>query len=296
MKRIHTGVFLIMAFLASARGDEMATFFLKSGKAREAIFLQMKNDVVYVRIPKPDGSSVSKDFSKEMFERIVFADGRTLNLASSNSPVELNHRDFAKTRANTAEQPTEQREDAFETYQVEIAVSELHPKGIRPSEASMLTDVLRTELVKTGRYQVMERGQMSEILKEQGFQQSGACDESACIVRMGQFLGVSRMVVGNVGYMGSTYSINVRLVDVATGKILKDVSELHRGNKDKLLSHVMPGVAARLAGMKRRRSGKSVWITTGALGAAAAVGAAAYLYLDTRDVPEEETTDMKVKW
>jgi curli biogenesis system outer membrane secretion channel CsgG len=76
-----------------------------------------------------------------------------------------------------------------------LAVGNLAANGISQAEAITLTDILRSNLGLTGLYQVMERSKMSEILREQGFQQSGACDEASCIVEMGQFLGVTLMVV-----------------------------------------------------------------------------------------------------
>jgi len=71
-----------------------------------------------------------------------------------------------------------------------IAVSDVLGKGLPQSQADIISDRLRGELVKTGHFSVMERAQMDEVLKEQGFQQSGACTEQSCIVAMGQMLGV----------------------------------------------------------------------------------------------------------
>jgi curli biogenesis system outer membrane secretion channel CsgG len=60
-----------------------------------------------------------------------------------------------------------------------VAVCDLSSSGVTKAEAVSLTDALRSELIKSGKYQVMERGQMEQILKEQGFQQSGACSEAS---------------------------------------------------------------------------------------------------------------------
>ena len=63
-----------------------------------------------------------------------------------------------------------------------IAVNSLASSGISADEAGSLTNTLRSELGKTGKYSVMERSQMEEVLKEQGFQQSGACVEATCAI------------------------------------------------------------------------------------------------------------------
>jgi curli biogenesis system outer membrane secretion channel CsgG len=68
--------------------------------------------------------------------------------------------------------------------------------GVTENEALSLTDALRSELGKSGKYQVMERSQMDDILKEQGFQQSGACDEASCAIEIGKILAVNFIGVG----------------------------------------------------------------------------------------------------
>jgi TolB-like protein len=100
-----------------------------------------------------------------------------------------------------------------------IAVSDLAGQGIDATAAAMISDRLRGELFNTGTVTVIERSQMKEILKEQGFQQTG-CTSDQCAVETGQLLGVRYMVVGSVGLIGHTYSISSRLIDVSTGKMV----------------------------------------------------------------------------
>ena len=74
-----------------------------------------------------------------------------------------------------------------------IAVLDFEGKGIPKSETSILTDRLRNEVFKTGVFVVLERGQMDDVLKEQGFQQTG-CISSECAIAVGRLLGVQQMV------------------------------------------------------------------------------------------------------
>ena len=78
-----------------------------------------------------------------------------------------------------------------------IAVLDLDAKGISRTDADILTDRLRAELVTTDRYQVIERQKMFDILSEQGFQQTG-CTTVECAVEVGHLLNVTHMVAGNV--------------------------------------------------------------------------------------------------
>jgi TolB-like protein len=101
-----------------------------------------------------------------------------------------------------------------------IAVNDLQAKGLQQSDAEVISDRLRSELLRLGMFRVLEREEMTKILKEQGFQTSGACTEQTCLVEVGQMLGVQRMAAGTVGKVGSMYTINIRMIDVATGEIL----------------------------------------------------------------------------
>lgn len=100
-----------------------------------------------------------------------------------------------------------------------IAVNDLEAKGLEKSDASIISDKLRNVLFGSGKFLVLERSQMEEILKEQGFQQTGCIDQS-CAVEIGQLLGVGYIVAGSIGKLGKTYLMSIRLIDVSTGKIV----------------------------------------------------------------------------
>jgi TolB-like protein len=130
-----------------------------------------------------------------------------------------------------------------------LAVLPLEAKGgISPNEAVTLSDRLRTELVNLGYFIILERGKMSEILEEQGFNMSG-CVSSECAVEAGRMLGVRLMVSGDVGAVGKVITVDVRMIDVETGKILRAVQYDHKGNVSGLID-LMRRVAYRLIGKK----------------------------------------------
>jgi TolB-like protein len=118
-----------------------------------------------------------------------------------------------------------------------VAVLDFDPKGISETEASVLADRLEAELVRIRRVTVVERGKMGQVLEEQDFQLSG-CTSNECAVEIGQILGVTQMVAGSVGKIGSTYSINIRVVDVASGAIIRSVIRDFKGEIDGLLQQM----------------------------------------------------------
>ena len=129
-----------------------------------------------------------------------------------------------------------------------IAVLDFEGRGISAYEVGSLTDRLRSELVKTERVRVVERGRMQQILAEQNFQLTG-CTSNECAVEIGQLLGVSTMVAGAIGLVGMTYSIDIRTIDVQTGAIIQSFTRDYQGRIDGLLAE-MARVAWTLVGVE----------------------------------------------
>lgn len=141
--------------------------------------------------------------------------------------------------------------------QVQVAVNDLVPRGVAPTDVEILGDRLRAELLATGAVRVMERSQMDQILKEQAFQQSGACEGGECAVQIGKLLAVDRMVVGSVGRIGELYTVQLRILDVGTGEIVFGANQDHAGRIEGLLSKVVPDLARRLAAAMATDSSRS---------------------------------------
>jgi len=141
-----------------------------------------------------------------------------------------------------------------------IAVLDLQGAGVEATAAQTLTDRLRSRLVNTGAFHVLERDQMDEILTEQGFQQSG-CVSDECLVEIGRLVGVEQMIGGSIGKIGSTYTLDLRIIDVTTGRIIKTVSDDYRGDADGLLG-ILGRAAQKIAGQAETQQGdgeSSTW-------------------------------------
>lgn len=100
--------------------------------------------------------------------------------------------------------------------QYRIAVLDLQEEGTSRSAASAVSEMLRTEMIKTGRYLVIERNEMRKILDEQGMSKSG-CSEQACAVEMGKLLSAKKMLVGTLAHVRGQTMIMVRVIDVENG-------------------------------------------------------------------------------
>ncbi len=174
-----------------------------------------------------------------------------------------------------------------------IAVNTLSVRGLGRSEAISFTDVLRSEIGKTGKYDVMERAKMYEILKEQGFQQTGVCDETSCAIEMGKLLAVKYIVLGNVGKVGKTFTLNIRIVEIGSGKIINDITEYHKGSIDGLLTKVIPIAAQKLVGTYEKKRKPGIIIAISSVIAVAFI--VPVVYLATKD-DEPGSSDITIIW
>lgn len=104
-----------------------------------------------------------------------------------------------------------------------IAVMNLQGMNVSAMDAAVVSEFLRNELYNTGKYIVLERRNMEQVLKEQAFQQTG-CTSQECAVKAGKLLNVKNVVLGSVSRLENTYFINIRLIDIEEGKVV-DVAD-----------------------------------------------------------------------
>ena len=128
-----------------------------------------------------------------------------------------------------------------------IAVVDLEAIGASKVEATAMTDRLREELLKGGRYTLVDRSQMSAVLEEQALQQTG-CTSQECAVKVGKTLGVRKIVVGRVTKVSDElWQVSAQLIDVETSETQMAESIRHRGDFFNLLDSVIVNLAVKLS-------------------------------------------------
>ena len=129
-----------------------------------------------------------------------------------------------------------------------IAILDFQGIGVSAQEARVLTNRLGTHLVQSSHYQVIERGQLEQILQEQDFQLTG-CTSDECAIEIGQLIGAQQMLAGSFGKLGIVYTIDMRIIDVETGRILKSTSYDIDGSINRLLSEGLDEAIKRITGI-----------------------------------------------
>ena len=119
-----------------------------------------------------------------------------------------------------------------------IAVLELGATMGDQGSAPGFTDILRSELLRTGRFRIVSREEMKTILGDKEFQQSGGCDNTECIVELGKILGVEKIVGGNIMKVGRIYSLTLKLFDVETAELEWSDYVKRTGTNEELFSMI----------------------------------------------------------
>ena len=116
-----------------------------------------------------------------------------------------------------------------------VAVIDFESIGDDPNIGRGVTEIVRTELIKTGKYEVVERALLNKVLEEQKFQISDLVDPTKA-VELGKLLGADLILTGSVVKIGTSYTINARFIDVRTGTAKK--AEAIRGNEINELTYM----------------------------------------------------------
>jgi TolB-like protein len=98
-----------------------------------------------------------------------------------------------------------------------VAVLDFESVGSEEHLGKAVAEIVRTELIDAKQFRVLERAQINKALSEQRFQQSGVIDEKSA-TEIGKILGADLIIIGSVVKIGSSYTINSRLIDIKTGE------------------------------------------------------------------------------
>ncbi len=247
-------LFIGLMFLNFPSFAQQATFFTKNGKELTGKLVEMKNDTVIVSTKK---SSIKK-IHKSFFQKILFSSGEYFDLSLSNWSS-------GKKESQTEwDQIGLASEENINQEIFTVAVTSFEERGgVTKADAASLADRFTEKLIGTGRFRVMERNEMDLILREQGFQQTGACLDNECLVEIGQLIAVQKIIAATVGKVGGMYSVSVKILDVKTGAIEKNVSEDCDCTIEELMTVIMERLAKKLAGIEVGESSKKIEIKRG---------------------------------
>ncbi len=120
----------------------------------------------------------------------------------------------------------------FSETQRVLAILDIEPKeNINPDVAEFISERIRIEIFKSGKYRLVERKKINKILEEQKMELLN--DNDNYIKKMGNLLSADEIMFGTLSFISGVYYLNVKIVDVKTSEMLfgktikaKDITEL----------------------------------------------------------------------
>lgn len=97
---------------------------------------------------------------------------------------------------------------------LKVVVFDAQPIGVDEATVLATSQLLRNDLATTGKFSVIDEGEISRFLGE-----APQCYDSQCASEIGQQLGLDKAVIGSLSRLGEKIIVELRLVDVASGNV-----------------------------------------------------------------------------
>jgi hypothetical protein len=117
------------------------------------------------------------------------------------------------------------------------ALFRLDPLGIEPEIVDQLERILRVELERVLGQPLPSRGEIEKVLRANP-KLAGCTADPECLAPLAKLLKASRIVAGNVGGLGDSYVVNLKLVNATDAKELRRVSATLRGSPEELIDEI----------------------------------------------------------
>jgi hypothetical protein len=129
---------------------------------------------------------------------------------------------------------------------LDMAVAQFSVKGLPQSSASYIADSLREELIKIGKFDIVDRPDMERTLGTRYFKQPGSAIKDSA-VEFGRLLNVKQAIIGSLSETEDEegYYLKVDVVNIKTGKITHTFTK--QTESLKLLRAACQGIAQKIS-------------------------------------------------
>lgn len=141
-----------------------------------------------------------------------------------------------------------------------LAVFELVAEtGVSSSAAKVLTDYVVDKVRRRGAFsRVVSSREVEDVLSHEKQRQLMDCDTTSCTAEIAGALGVDLLLSGSLARMGSSYLLNLRIVNVRTAAAVSSVAHRVRADSDDtLLDSIGPALDTLLREGHLERTGSS---------------------------------------
>jgi hypothetical protein len=122
-------------------------------------------------------------------------------------------------------------------------------------DAITVRSIVESQMVATGKYQIISREEIDKLLANQKIQASSI--SSAENIKKLQMTNISYIVTGSLDAMGNDYAVTIKILDVSTGQFSHSANALVGSGSRELYSGIT-GLAGRFAGGMSSSEGQVV--------------------------------------
>lgn len=129
--------------------------------------------------------------------------------------------------------------------------------GVTEGEAKLLSDRFAIELGRLGKFTMVNRSKIQELLAIQDFTATDYSSNSEVVIKAGRILAVQHIIHGSVGKIGSMYTLNTYLVNVENSVTEETATTDYAGSIENFLTQGMKENARILTGLQPAENPKT---------------------------------------
>lgn len=134
---------------------------------------------------------------------------------------------------------------------------------IDQNKGHMFNEVATSELaaVAPKSVRILNAADLQAMIGHEATRQALGCEDSACLVEIGEAMGVSHLMQISLGRLGEKYALNTKLINVDRAKVYFRRVEYIAANDDAVLQelrHTIQALALKAKWPKRKRAAGSV--------------------------------------
>ena len=125
--------------------------------------------------------------------------------------------------------------------QKKMAVMRLRQSGLSREDAERYSMHMQIALTEATGWEIVDYSVTESLLAERGGSEN--CSDLQCRIVNGQLLGVDYLCFGSIETIGKTFSLNIQIADIASGRLVANVSRFYKGNEANFIKKAIPEVA-----------------------------------------------------
>ena len=108
---------------------------------------------------------------------------------------------------------------------------------------NLLGELMLTELDKQDEYEIIGYSDIQAMMDNESNKQMLGCDGTSCLAELGEAMGAGLLIHANLGKIGASYLLNVKLIDVTKASVRKRLTRQVSGEEQELIEEMRVAVA-----------------------------------------------------